>query len=144
MFTGASNLSLDVKGRLTIPTRYREALGTHVVLTGDPSGCLLLFTQHDWVPFEEYVCGLPVDDKTTKPLKRVWLGCKMECEIDGAGRLLLPPELRDHARLERKVQMIGQEDRFELWSEAGWLEQKELARRIDRDGLPATYPGNSA
>ena len=68
----------------------------------------------------------------------------MECEIDGAGRLLLPSELRDHARLERKVQMIGQEDRFELWSEAGWLEQKELARRIDRDGLPATYPGNSA
>jgi DNA-binding transcriptional regulator/RsmH inhibitor MraZ len=52
--------------------------------------------------------------------------------------------LRDHARLERKVQKIGQEDRFELWSEAGWLEQKELARRIDRDGLPATYPGNSA
>jgi MraZ protein len=144
MFTGASNLSLDAKGRLAIPTRYREALGTNVVLTGDPSGCLLLFTAQDWKPFEDYVRGLSANDKSTKPLKRVWLGCKLDCEIDGAGRLLLTPELRDHAKLDRKVQMIGQDDRFELWSEAGWLEQKELARRIDRDGLPVTYSGNPA
>lgn len=144
MFSGASNLSLDVKGRIAIPTRYREALGTNVVLTGDPSGCLLLFTQKDWKPFEDYVRNLPADDKSTKPLKRVWFGCKLDCEIDNAGRLLLTPELREHAKLERKVQMIGQDDRFELWSEAGLLEQKELARRIDRDGLPATYSGNSA
>jgi len=144
MFTGASNLSLDAKGRLTIPTRYRAALGSNVVLTGDPSGCLLLFTPQDWKPFEDYVRSLSVDDKSTKPLKRVWLGCKLDCEIDGAGRLLLTPELRDHAKLDRKVQMIRQDDRFELWSEAGWLEQKELARRIDRDGLPVTYPGNPA
>ena len=98
MFTGASNLSLDVKGRLTIPTRYREALGTHVVLTGDPSGCLLLFTQQDWIPFEEYV--RVTGDKTTKPLKRV-ARLQNECEIDGVGRLLPRPNC-DHARLDAK------------------------------------------
>ncbi|HOB00674.1 MAG TPA: division/cell wall cluster transcriptional repressor MraZ [Casimicrobium huifangae] len=143
MFTGASNLSIDAKGRMAIPTRYRDALGVNLVLTADPSGCLLLFAADAWQPFEARVSALPNMNPRIKAMQRMWLGYKSDCEVDGAGRVVLTPEMRDYAKLDRKVQMIGQGDRFELWSERGWQDVIELAQRAMREDPPAELAGLS-
>ncbi len=143
MFTGASNLSIDAKGRMAIPTRYRDALGVNLVLTADPSGCLLLFAADAWQPFEARVSALPNMNPRIKAMQRMWLGYKSDCEVDGAGRVVLTPEMRDYAKLDRKVQMIGQGDRFELWSERGWQDVSELAQRAMREDPPAELAGLS-
>jgi len=143
MFTGASNLSIDAKGRMAIPTRYRDALGVNLVLTADPSGCLLLFAVDAWQPFEARVSALPNLNPRIKAMQRMWLGYKSDCEVDGAGRVVLTPEMRDYAKLDRKVQMIGQGDRFELWSERGWQDVIELAQRTMREDPPAELAGLS-
>ncbi len=143
MFTGASNLSLDAKGRVAIPTRYRESLGTELVITADPSGCLLLFPVPAWQPFEARVSALPNLNPRIKAMQRMWLGYKSDCEVDNAGRVVLTPEMREYAKLDRKVQMIGQGDRFELWSERGWQDVIELAQRTMREDPPAELAGLS-
>ena len=143
MFTGAPNLSLDAKGRMAIPTRYRDALGGEVVITADPSGCLLLFPVNAWQPFEDRVSALPNMNPRIKAMQRMWLGYKSDCEVDAAGRVVLTPEMRDYAKLDRKVQFVGQKDRFELWSEAGWQDQIALARRSMLEDIPAELAGLS-
>lgn len=143
MFSGASNLSLDAKGRIAIPTRYRDALGVNVVLTADPDGCLLLFAADGWQPFERRVSALPNLNPRIKAMQRMWLGYKLDCDVDGAGRIVLTPELREYAQLDRKVQMIGQGDRFELWSERRWQDIVELAQRAKREDPPAELAGLS-
>lgn len=143
MFTGASNLSLDAKGRVAIPTRYRESLGVELVITADPSGCLLLFPVPAWQPFEARVSALPNLNPRIKAMQRMWLGYKSDCEVDNAGRVVLTPEMREYAKLDRKVQMIGQGDRFELWSERGWQDVIELAQRTMREDPPAELAGLS-
>ena len=143
MFTGASNLSVDAKGRIAIPTRYRETLGAELVITADPSGCLLLFPVPAWQPFEARVSALPNLNPRIKAMQRMWLGYKSDCEVDGAGRIVLTPEMREYAKLNRKVQMIGQGDRFELWSERGWQDVIELAQRTMREDPPAELAGLS-
>jgi len=143
MFTGASNLSVDAKGRIAIPTRHRESLGPELVITADPSGCLLLFPVSGWQPFEERVSALPNLNPRIKAMQRMWLGYKSDCEVDNAGRVVLTPEMREYAKLDRKVQMIGQGDRFELWSERGWQEVIELAQRTMREDPPAELAGLS-
>jgi MraZ protein len=143
MFSGASLLSIDAKGRLAIPTRHRDALDAATVITADPSGCLLLFPVSAWQPFETRVSALPNLNPRIKAMQRMWLGYRTDCEIDSAGRILLSPELRDYAKLERKVHMIGQGDRFEMWSERGWADVIELAQRTMREDPPAELAGLS-
>jgi MraZ protein len=143
MFSGASLLSMDAKGRLAIPTRHREALSGTIVITADPSGCLLLFPVPAWQPFEARVTALPNLNPRIKALQRMWLGYRTDTEVDGAGRILLSPELRDYAKLDRKVQMIGQGDRFEMWSEQGWQDVIELAKSTMREAPPAELSGLS-
>jgi MraZ protein len=143
MFSGASLLSIDAKGRLAIPTRHRDALETATVITADPSGCLLLFPVPAWQPFEARVSALPNLNPRIKAMQRMWLGYRTDCEIDSAGRILLSPELRDYAKLERKVHMIGQGDRFEMWSERGWADVIDLAQRTMREDPPAELAGLS-
>lgn len=143
MFTGASNLSVDAKGRIAIPTRYRESLGAELVITADPSGCLLLFPVPAWQPFEARVSALPNLNPRIKAMQRMWLGYKSDCDVDNAGRIVLTPEMREYAKLDRKVQMIGQGDRFELWSERGWQDVIELAQRTMREDPPAELAGLS-
>jgi MraZ protein len=143
MFTGASNLSVDAKGRIAIPTRYRESLGAELVITADPSGCLLLFPVPAWQPFEARVSALPNLNPRIKAMQRMWLGYKSDCEVDSAGRIVLTPEMREYAKLDRKVQMVGQGDRFELWSERGWQEIIELAQRTMREDPPVELAGLS-
>ena len=143
MFNGAPNLSLDAKGRMAIPTRYRDALGSNVVITADPSGCLLLFPAAGWQPFEDRVSALPNMNPKIKAMQRLWLGYMTETEVDAAGRVVLSLEMRTYAKIDRKVQFVGQRDRFELWSEVGWQKEIELAQHSWREDIPAELAGLS-
>ncbi len=143
MLTGASLLSMDAKGRLTIPTRYREVLTSRITVTADPSGCLLLFRGADWEGFAQRVSALPNLNPRIKAMQRLWLGLQNDYDVDTDGRILLTPELRDYAKLDRKVQMVGTNGRFELWSEAGWAAEVELAQRSYREDPPAELAGLS-
>ena len=122
-FHGATVVTLDVKGRLAIPTRYRDALrasGTEVVLTAHPDGCVLLYPEVNWEPVREKVQGFPAFHAQASWWKRLLLGLEEHLRPDSAGRVLLPPALRIHGRLDRDVMMVGQGAYFELWDRAVW------------------------
>ncbi len=116
MFQGASALTLDAKGRMSIPSRYRDALQVQaegrVTLTKSPDGCLLLFPRPEWERFREKVAALPMEAMWWR---RIFLGNAMDVELDGSGRVLVSPELRSAAALEKDVALLGMGAHFELW-----------------------------
>lgn len=127
MFRGATPIALDGKGRLAIPTKYRDTLmqrcGGRLILTLDPSSCLLLYPFPEWEPIEQKLNALPSFDPISRQMQRLLVGSATDLEMDGAGRILLPALLRERARLERDVVMIGQGNKFEIWSAADWQAQ---------------------
>jgi len=124
MFRGVNHLSLDSKGRLAIPTRYREVLTRHcnnqMIVTVDRDNCLLLYPFPDWEEIERKLVKLPSFNKQARRLQRLLVGHATECELDGAGRILLPPPLREFAALNKDVVMIGQGNKFEIWDAQTW------------------------
>jgi MraZ protein len=116
VFQGASALTLDAKGRMSVPSRYRDALQIQaegrVTLTKSPDGCLLLFPRPEWERFREKVAALPMDAMWWR---RIFLGNAMDLELDGSGRVLVSPELRSAAALEKDVTLLGMGAHFELW-----------------------------
>lgn len=144
MFRGVNTLNLDSKGRLAIPTRYREALARHcngqMVLTVDRDHCLLLYPLPDWEEIERKLVKLPSFNKQARRLQRLLIGHATECELDGNGRILLAPPLRDFAGLNKSIVMIGQGNKFEIWSEEAWNANRTewLSESSDEAGeLPA-------
>ena len=140
MFQGATSLSLDVKGRLAIPARHREALaaacqGT-LVLTVNPHGCLLLYPLPAWEPIRDKILKGPSFDPRSQSLKRVLVGNAREEEMDAAGRVLLAPELREQAELEKSVWLVGMGSHFEIWSDVGWKAQREAAKQALQGDAP--------
>ncbi|MGL5047289.1 MAG: division/cell wall cluster transcriptional repressor MraZ [Shewanella sp.] len=128
MFRGASAINLDTKGRIAIPVRYREPLQLghqgRIVMTVDiQSACLLLYPIHEWELVEAKLLKLSDTDKTQRSLKRLLLGYAHEVELDGNGRILLPPPLRHYANLDKRIMLVGQLNKFELWDEQSWLRQ---------------------
>ncbi|MFT5503591.1 MAG: MraZ protein [Gammaproteobacteria bacterium] len=124
-FRGISSLSLDAKGRVVLPARYRERLAeicnSELIVTIDPDHpCLLIYPLPDWEVIEQQIEALPSFNPTTRKIQRLLIGHASEVEIDGTGRLLLSPMLRDHARLGKKVVLVGQGKKFELWDESVW------------------------
>jgi MraZ protein len=142
MFRGVNNLSLDSKGRLAIPSRYRDMLTRHcngqMVVTVDPDHCLLLYPLPDWEEIERKLVKLPSFNKQARRLQRLFIGHATECELDGAGRILLPPPLREFASLEKDAVLIGQGNKFEIWSDAAWNARRAewLAEGGDEGPLP--------
>lgn len=119
VFQGSSELSLDAKGRVSVPTRHRDVLGAlaggQLTVTKHPQGCLLLFPRPVWEGFRDKVAALPM---SAEGWKRVFLGNASDVEIDGAARVLIPPELRKWAKLEKDVTLLGMGSHFELWDVA--------------------------
>ena len=119
VFQGASALTLDAKGRLTVPARHRDVLMTlcagQLTLTKHPEGCLVVFPRPAWEGFRDKVAALPM---SASGWKRVFLGNAMDVEIDGASRVLVSPELRAAAGLARDVMLLGMGSHFELWDAA--------------------------
>ncbi|MCD8020714.1 MAG: division/cell wall cluster transcriptional repressor MraZ [Clostridiales bacterium] len=116
MFQGEFQHGLDAKGRLILPVRIREELGTQFVLTKGLDGCLFIFSPSSWKAFSDRLCALPTSSKQARKLKRYFIGSSVECETDKQGRFLIPPVLRNFAEIDKDVTVLGVSDRIELWS----------------------------
>lgn len=140
MFRGINAITIDGKGRVAVPTRYREALGTDLVVTIDPKeSCLLLYPPKQWQMIEDKLQALPSFDKGARRIQRLLIGHATDVELDGNGRLLIPPMLRDYAQLDKRAVMIGQGNKFEVWDESLWQTNREqwLVEEASIDsGLP--------
>jgi MraZ protein len=139
VFQGASQLTLDNKGRLSMPARHRDALAAQcegrLTLTRHPDGCVLIYPRPTWEARREQIARLPY---AARALQRLLLGAAVDVELDSAGRILVAPELRGAAALERDVMLLGMGAHFELWDSArlGEHERQALA-----DGLPESASG---
>ncbi|WP_044470609.1 division/cell wall cluster transcriptional repressor MraZ [Mannheimia massilioguelmaensis] len=130
MFRGAQAVNLDAKGRIAIPTRYRPELlqdnqGQMVCTVDIRQPCLLLYPLKEWEIVEQKLLNLSNFDPKQRSLQRVMLGYATECELDNSGRILLSQPLRQHAKLEKNIMLVGQLNKFEIWSEAEWHAQIE-------------------
>jgi len=128
VFQGASALTLDAKGRMSIPSRHREALQLQaegrVTVTKHPDGCLMLFPRPEWERFRERIAALPMEAHWWK---RIFLGSAADVELDTAGRVLITPELRTAASLERDVMLLGTGSHFEVWDAATYTAKEQAA-----------------
>jgi MraZ protein len=139
VFRGVNALNLDSKGRLAIPTRYRDELvrvaNGRMVITVDRDQCLLLYPLPEWEEIERKLVKLPSFNAPARRLQRLLIGHATEVELDGNGRILLPPPLREFAGLDKTVVMIGQGNKFEIWDETQWNTRRaEWLSAGDGDG----------
>ncbi|MBU9729009.1 MULTISPECIES: division/cell wall cluster transcriptional repressor MraZ [Diplocloster] len=122
MFMGEYNHSIDPKGRLIIPSKFREILGDEFVVTKGLDGCLFVFPNDEWQAFEEKLRTLPMANKNARKFSRFFMAGATTCELDKQGRILLPSTLREFADLEKDVVLAGLLNRIEIWSKARWNE----------------------
>ena len=142
MFRGATKVTLDAKGRLAIPTRYREQIiarfDGQLVATVDKDYCLLIYPFPDWEEIERKLMRLPSLNKKARRLQRLMVGHATEVDLDGHGRILLSRELREFAGLGHQAMLIGQGNKFELWDEESWNRKRdEWLSDDDETDLPA-------
>ncbi len=141
MFMGEYNHTIDAKGRLIIPAKFREALGDSFVVTRGLDECLFVFPNEGWKVFEEKLSSLPVANKNARKFARFFLSGAGEVELDKQGRILIPSTLREYSGLEKEVVLIGVANRVEIWSKSKWEEvavmddMDEIAENMDELGL---------
>ncbi len=140
MFRGLNSINLDPKGRLAMPMRYRECLqaehqGQLVITIDTESPCLLLYPMTEWEIIEKKIEALPSFNKVTRRIQRLLIGHATEIELDSHGRLLVPPPLREYAKLEKSLMLVGQGKKFELWNEQQWQTSRDtwLVEEAERD-----------
>ena len=142
MFQGATQINLDAKGRMSVPTKARDPLtqgGTvKLVLTAHPEGCLLLYPLPAWEPIRAKVMAFPSLDRQSNLWKRLLVGFAEDVDPDSAGRLLISPVLRDYAHIKRQVMFVGQGSHFEIWDLEAWNAGLESLRT---GGTPNVPPG---
>ena len=147
MFRGISSINLDPKGRIAIPTRYRDELQEccerQLIVTvavddkcvGE-AGCLWLYPLPEWEKLEQTISKLPTLNKMAGKLRRFVIGNATECEMDAQGRLLLPEKLREFANMEKHIVLVGQLNKFEIWNDASWqAKAQEWLAGNDTEGL---------
>jgi len=125
MFRGLQSINLDAKGRLAIPTKYRDPLaqlcGARLVATIDTEErCLLIYPVNEWEEIQKKIEALPSFNPAARRIQRLLIGHATDLELDGSGRILLPQPLREYAGLEKEVVLMGQGKKLELWSKAMW------------------------
>lgn len=130
MFRGVNNINLDTKGRLAIPTKYRDLLLQHcngeLVITIDTEErALLVYPRPEWEDIERKVQALPSFNGAARRVQRLLIGHATDTPMDGNGRILISPPLREYAQLDRKSVMLGQGNKLELWAEDHWLERRD-------------------
>jgi len=142
LLRGVNEINLDSKGRVAIPTRYRQILADNcdskLVVTVDEDYCLLIYPLNEWELIERKLVKLPSFNKTARRLQRLLIGHATDVEMDGSGRLLVPPLLREFAEMDKRVVLIGQGNKFELWDAVRWEGNRKdwLAEEQGEDGLP--------
>ena len=130
MFRGEFSVSIDAKGRLAVPTRYRDRLaescgGKLVATISLMDQCLAVYPFPDWQRIEDEIKALPALDPQARAISHLLIGHATECELDGHGRILLPQSLREFASLDKRVQLVGQVRKFELWNAGVWSARRE-------------------
>lgn len=139
MFRGVNNINLDAKGRLAIPVKYRDFLLTHcsgemVVTIDTDERALLIYPRPEWEDIERKVQALPSFNPASRRVQRLLIGHATDLQLDGSGRILIPPPLRLYATLDKKTVMLGQGNKLELWSEEHWVNRRD-AWLDDESGL---------
>lgn len=120
MFMGRYNHTIDPKGRLSIPSKYREILGDEFVVSKGMDGCLFVYADEDWKAFEAKLASLPLVNEEARQFARFFLSGAQYVTVDKQGRILLPQDLRDFAGLEKDVVLAGTGGRIEIWSLEQW------------------------
>jgi MraZ protein len=133
VFRGVSHITMDAKGRLAFPARVREKLnescqGQIVATIDTQSRCLLIYPMPAWEAIERQIQELPSMNQAVRRFQRLVIGYATDLEFDSAGRVLLPPSLREYAGLEKKLVLAGQGKKLELWDEAGWLAEIDQSK----------------
>ena len=138
---GEYNHTIDTKGRLIIPSKFREALGEEFVVTKGLDGCLFVYDNNEWKAFEEKLKSLPLTNKDARQFVRFFLAGAMTAEVDKQGRILLSSVLREFAGLEKEVVLVGVASRVEIWSKDRWEnavsydDMEEIAEHMAELGL---------
>ena len=141
MFMGEYNHTIDAKGRLIVPSKFREALGDTFVVTKGLDGCLFVYDNKEWNAFEEKLKSLPLTNKEARQFARFFLAGAAEVEVDKQGRILVPNILREFAQISRDVVLIGVASRIEIWSKerfegiATFEDMDEIAEHMAELGL---------
>lgn len=130
MFRGVNQINLDAKGRMAIPARYRDKImgccaGQLVATIDTEERCLLLYPLEEWEVIQEKIESLPSFNPAARRIQRLLIGHATDLEMDANGRLLLPAPLREYAELDKKVVLLGQGQKFEIWSESRWMNTRE-------------------
>ncbi|MCR4430048.1 MAG: division/cell wall cluster transcriptional repressor MraZ [Tepidanaerobacteraceae bacterium] len=139
MFMGQFQHALDPKGRLTIPARFRELLGDTFILTKGLDRCLFVYPKDEWAVLEQKLKSLPFTQKDARAFIRFFFSGAVEIEMDKQGRILVPPQLRDYAGIDRDIIIIGVSNRAEIWSVEEWevysrqasASYEEIAEKLD-------------
>ncbi|MCG8312359.1 MAG: division/cell wall cluster transcriptional repressor MraZ [Pseudomonadales bacterium] len=139
MFRGVNAINLDTKGRMAMPTRYRDSLqersdGQLVATIDTEEKCLLLYPLNDWLEIERKIEALPSFNKAARRVQRLLIGHATDVEMDANGRMVVPPLLRTYAQLDKKIMLVGQGKKFEIWSEELWNSKRDAWLEEDNLG----------
>ena len=138
---GEYNHTIDAKGRLIIPSKFRDSLGEEFVVTKGLDGCLFVYDNNEWSAFEEKLKSLPLTNKDARQFVRFFLAGATLAEVDKQGRILVPANLREFAGLEKEVVLVGVASRVEIWSKSRWEDAasyddvEEIAEHMAELGL---------
>lgn len=122
MFSGEYNHTVDTKGRLIVPAKFRDQLGDEFVVTRGLDGCLFVYTMDEWHNMEERFREIPMTSKNARKFSRFLFAGAVTCEVDKQGRILLPPVLREYAGIQKDVVLAGILSRIEIWDKDRWNE----------------------
>ena len=128
MFIGEYSHTIDAKGRLIVPSKFREQLGEEFVVTKGLDGCLFVYENSEWKSFEEKLHALPLTNANARKFTRFFLAGASACELDRQGRILIPAVLREFAKLEKDVTVIGVGRHAEIWNTQAWQQMNERLR----------------
>jgi MraZ protein len=141
MFMGEYNHTVDAKGRLIVPSKFREQLGDEFVVTKGLDGCLFVYENSEWKALEEKLHALPLTNANARKFTRFFLAGATSCEVDKQGRILLPAILREFAQIDKDAVLVGVGSRIEIWSKENWLaantydDMEEIAENMEGLGI---------
>ena len=143
MFIGEYLHSLDLKGRVIIPSKFREDLGGDFIMTKGLDNCLFVYPKTEWDSFESKLKQLPITSKDARAFVRVFFAGASECELDKQGRVTIPQNLREHGKIDKDIVIIGVSTRLEIWGKEEWenynetsdLSYDDMAERMAQLGI---------
>ncbi len=134
MLIGTYHHSIDPKSRIIVPSKFREELGCRFILTKGLDNCLFIYSMTEWEKFEDRIQELPIGSKDARTFVRYFFSSAVECDIDKQGRLTIPQNLREYAKIEKDLVTIGVQSRVEIWSRREW-ENYNAAADLSDNGI---------